>query len=220
MGVPSISGEVSAVCGEPMSSGDLYMYSIDLRISVVGADWYRCRVCLRRLRRKKAREMRAIRKTAPAMAPPISAPRWFFDDDDGGDDEAEAGVGEAVCMIMFVVVMRPPLAEVTTETILTILTSRVGEGFAGALPPAFLVVEVDVDAEVDVVVGVVEVEDDDDVLSSLDVVSPLPSGFPTMLAEATAGPAVLMEATELPLGSGKKSLESVLSQQTLDAFRL
>lgn len=124
-------------------------------------------------------------------------------------------------MIMLVVVMRPPLAEVTTETTETILTSRVGDGFAAAPPPTFVVVEadVDVDDDVDVVVGVVEVDDDADVLS-LDVVSPLPSTLPMMLAEATAGPAVLMEATETPLGNGKKSLESVLSQQTLDAFRL
>lgn len=154
---------------------------------------------------------------APATAPPISAPRWF--DDFDGDDDAGADVGEAVCMIMFVVVMRPPLAEVTTETMETILRSGVGDAFAPAPPPAFLVVEADVDDEVEVVVGVVEDDDDVDVLS-VDVVSPLPSRFPIMLAEATAGPAVLMEATETPLGSGKKSLEFVLSQQTLDASRL
>ena len=211
MGVPSISGDVSAVCGEPMSL-DLYMYSIDFRVSAIGADWY-CRFLLRLLRRKKASEMRAIRTMAPATAPPISAPRWF----DDGDDDAGAEAGEAVCMTMFVVVMRPPLAEVTTETMETILTSLVGDGFAAAPPPAFFVAEEEVDAEVDVVVGVVEVDDDADVL---DVVSPLPSRLPMMLAEATAGPAVLMEATETPLGSGKKSLESVLSQQTLDALRL
>ena len=87
-----------------------------------------------------------------------------------------------------------------------------------------MVVEVDVgsddtDVDVDVEVGVVEVDDDDDVVS-LDVVSPLPGKFPMMSAEATAGPVVLIEATEIPLGNGKKSLEFVLSQQTLDGFRL
>lgn len=191
----------------------LYMYSIDLRSSAVGAEWYCC-FFLRRLRRKNASEMRAIRRTAPAMAPPISAPRWFFDDDDAGAEE----VGEVVCMIMFVVVMRPPLAEVTMETMETMLTRFVGDGDAVA-PSAFLVVEVEVDADVDVEVGVVEVDDDVDVVS-LDVVSPLPSRFPIMSAEGTAGPVVLIEATEVPLDNEKKSLEFVLSQQTLDTFRL
>ena len=41
-----------------------------------------------------------------------------------------------------------------------------------------------------------------------------------MFAEATAGPVVLIEATEIPWGNGKKSLALVLSQQTLDALRL
>ena len=99
---------------------DLYMYSMDLRVSIVGADRYCC-LFLRLLRRKNASEIKAIRATAPATAPPISAPRWF------DDDEAGAAVGEAVCTIMFVVVMRPPSAEVTTETMETILTSLVGD---------------------------------------------------------------------------------------------
>ena len=203
------------MCGEPMSLV-LYMYSIDLRSSAeVGAEWYCCCLFLRRLRRKKAREMRAMRQTAPATAPPISAPRCFDDD----DDDAGAEVGEDVCLTMFVVVMRPPLAEVTTETMEMMLTRFVADGDAVA-PSAFLVVEVEVDADVDVEVGVVEVDDDDVDVVSLDVVSPLPRIFPMMLAEATAGPVVLIEATEVPLGNGKKSLEFVLSQQTLDTFRL
>ena len=216
MGVPSISGEVSAVCGEPMSLV-LYMYSIDLRSSAeVGAEWYCCCLFLRRLRRKKASEIRAMRQTAPATAPPISAPRCFDDDD---DDAGAEEVGEDVCMTMFVVVMRPPLAEVTTETMEMMLTRFVADGDAVA-PSAFLVVEVDVDADVDVEVGVVEVDDDDVNVVSLDVVSPLPPRFPMMLTEATAGPVVLIEATEVPLGNGKKSLEFVLSQQTFDTLRL
>ena len=60
-----------------------------------------------------------------------------------------------------------------------------------------------------------EEEDDDD-----DVVAAAPPGLPIMAADATAGPVVLIEATEVPLGKGKKLFESVLSQQTLDAFRL
>lgn len=161
---------------------------------------------------------------APATAPPISAPRWF-DDDAGAEEVGE----EAVCMIMFVVVMRPPSAEVTMETMEMTLTSFVAGGDAVAAPSAFLVVEVEVDVDADVgdevgvvEVGVVEVDDDDaDVVSLEVVVSPLlPSRFPMMLAEGTAGPVVLIEATEIPLGNGKKSLEFVLSQQTLDAFRL
>lgn len=78
--------------------------------------------------------------------------------------------------------------------------------------------DVGVGVDVDVEVGVVEVDDDVDEVV-LDVVASLP-GFPTMPAEATAGPVVLIEATEVPLGIGKKSLELVLSQQTLEAFRL
>ena len=214
------------MCGEAMSLV-LYMYSMDLRVSSIGAEWYCCCFLFRRLlRRKKASEIRAMRMTAPATAPPISAPRCFDDDDDedaGGGEE----VGEAVCMIMFVVVIRLPLAEVTTETMEITLTRFVGGGDAVA-PSAFLVIEVDVDADVDVdvdvdvEVGVVEVdEDDDDVeVVSLDVVSPLPGKFPMMSAEGTAGPVVLIEATEIPLDNGKKSLEFVLSQQTLDTFRL
>ena len=157
-----------------------------------------------------------------ATPPPISGPRWFGDDDD--DEGAGEGVGEAVCMIMFVVVMRPPFAAEVTVMTETTLTRLVGDCFA-APPPACCVVEVEV------VVGVVDVEDvveeeeeeeeDDDVVDvvSLEVVAPLP-WFPFILAEATAGPVVLIEATELPADNGKKSSEFVLSQQTLDAFRL
>ena len=76
--------------------------------------------------------------------------------------------------------------------------------------------EVDVDFEVDVVEEEeeeeVEEDDDDDVVAA-------PPGLPIMAAEATAGPVVLIEATEVPLGNGKK-FESALSQQTFDAFRL
>lgn len=87
-------------------------------------------------------------------------------------------------------------------------------------------VEVDIDADVDVEVDVEEsiakvgVNNDGDVEVSLDVVSPL--GLSTMKTEAAApaAPAVLIEATEVPLDNGKKSLVSVLSQQTLDGFRL
>lgn len=141
---------------------------------------------------------------APATAPPISAPRWC---DDGGVEGR--GVGGTVCMIMFVVVMRSPLAaDVTTETMETMLTRLVGDWFA-APPPAALVIDVDVGLGVD----------DDVNIVSLDVVSPL-AGFPIMIAEACAGPVVLIEATEVPLDNWKKSLELVLSQQTLDAFRL
>ena len=99
------------------------------------------------------------------------------------------------------------------------LTRFVGDGIAVSLP-AVLVNDVNVNANVDVERGVVEVDDDDDVdVVSLDVVSALP-GFPSMLAVAAAGPVVLIEATEVPLDNEKKSLELVLSQQTLDAFRL
>ncbi len=167
--------------------------------------------------------MRAMRATPPATAPPTSAPRWL--DDEGGGGAAAA----TVWIITFVVVMRLPLdAEVMTETRELVLR-LVGEECCAAPPPAFLVVEVDVVwvvVEVDVVwvvddgVDVVEDEEDDDVVMlSLDVVSTLP-GFPMMAAEATAGPVVLIEATEVPSGNGKNSSESVLSQQTLDAFRL
>ena len=129
---------------------------------------------------------------------------------------------------MLVVVMRPPLAadDVMTDTTELVLMRLVGDVCA-APPFALLVVEVDVVADVDVEVGVDEVDevdevddkDDDDVVDvvSLVVVSPLP-WFPMMAAEATAGPVVLIDATEVPFGNAKKSLE--LSQQTLDAFRL
>ena len=167
-----------------------------------------------------------MRATAPATAPPISAPRWLDDDDDDGEDGLEAGT--TVWMIIFVVVMRPPLApDVTTETKELVLT-RLVEDVCAAAPPALLVVEVDVVADVDVEVELVDVdelEDDDDdvdddvVVVSLVVVSLFP-GFPIMAAEATAGPVVLIDATDIPFDNGKKSLESVLSQQTLDAFRL
>lgn len=122
-------------------------------------------------------------------------------------------------MIMFVVVMMPPLpADVTMEMTEMTLTRLVGDCLA-APPPALLVFEADVDDDVDVEVGAVEDDDDDVDVLSLDVVSPLP-GFPMILAEAAAGPVVLIEATEVPLDKGKKSLVLVLSQQTLDAFRL
>ena len=160
-----------------------------------------------------------MRTTAPATAPPISAPRWLDDDDEG-----ELESGETVWIMMLVVVMRPPLAaDVMTDTTELVLMRLVGDVCA-APPFALLVVEVDVVADVDVEVGVEEVDevdeldDDDDVdVVSLVVVSPLP-WFPIMAAEATAGPVVLIDATEVPSGNAKKSLE--LSQQTLDAFRL
>lgn len=41
-----------------------------------------------------------------------------------------------------------------------------------------------------------------------------------MAAEATAGPAVLIDATDVPSGKGKKILELGLSQQTLSVGRL
>lgn len=162
-----------------------------------------------------------MRATPPATPPPTSAPRWL---DDGAG--AGVGVGEAVCIIMLVVVRRPSLpADVTTETMEMTLTRLVGDWFV-ELPPEFLVVEVDgkvgvgTETDVDVDVGVVEVDDDVDEVV-LDVVSSLPRpGFPIMPAEATAGPVVLMEATEDPSGIGKKSLELVLSQQTFEAFLL
>lgn len=131
---------------------------------------------------------------------------------------------------MLVVVMRPPLdADVMTDTTELVLMRLVGDVCA-APPFALLVVEADVVDDVDVEVGVVEVDevdevddvdeldDEDDVdVVSLVVVSPLP-WFPIMAAEATAGPVVLIDATEIPSGNAKNSLE--LSQQTLDAFRL
>ncbi len=155
-----------------------------------------------------------MRATPPATAPPTSAPRWL-------EDEGEGGAAAAtVWIITFVVVMRLPLdAEVMTETRELVLR-LVGEECCAAPPPAFLVVEVDVVWVVDDGVDVVEDEEDDDVVVlSLDVVSTLP-GFPIMAAEATAGPVVLIEATEVPSGNGKKSSELVLSQQTLDGSRL
>ena len=166
--------------------------------------------------------IRAMRTTAPATAPPISAPRWFDDDDEEGLES-----GETVWIITLVVVMRPPLeADVMTDTTALVLMRLVGDVCA-APPFALLVVEVDVVvADVDVELGVDEVDelvddvddDDDDVdVVSLVVVSPLP-WFPIMAAEATAGPVVLMDATDVPFGNAKKSFE--LSQQTLDAFRL
>ena len=134
---------------------------------------------------------------------------------------------------MLVVVMRPPLdAEVRTDTTELVLMRLVADVCA-APPFALLVVEADVVVDVDVEVGVVEavevdevdvvdevdeLDDEDDVdVVSLVVVSPLP-WFPIMAAEATAGPVVLMDATDIPVGNAKNSLE--LSQQTLDAFRL
>ena len=163
-----------------------------------------------------------MRTTAPATAPPISAPRWFDDDDEEGLES-----GETVWIMTLVVVMRPPLdADVKTDTTALVLMRLVGDVCA-APPFALLVVEVDVVADVDVELGVdevdeldddVDVDDDDDVdVVSLVVVSPLP-WFPIMAAEATAGPVVLMDATDVPFGNAKKSFE--LSQQTLDAFRL
>lgn len=166
--------------------------------------------------------------TPPPTPPPIAAPRWLGDDDDD-DDEGEAEAAETVWIT--VVVMSSPLAADVTDTTELKLVRLVGDCFA-APPPALLVVDVDVgDFDVEVGVDEVEVEDDDadaeadadagedvDVVS-LDVVSELP-GFPIMAAEATAGPVVLIEATELPSRRGKNSLELVLSQQTLDAFRL
>ena len=147
-------------------------------------------------------------------------------------------VGKTVWMITFVVVMRPPLAaDVTTDTTELVLR-LVGEVCAAPFP-APLVAEVDVDVDVNVVsgdkveVGIIRTDELDEldeldvdvVVVSLDVVSPLPEPpelpwFPIMAAEATAGPAVLIEATEVPLGKGKKSLGLVLSQQTLDSLRL
>ena len=160
--------------------------------------------------------MSAMRATPPATPPPISAPRWL-------DDEGGVAVGEAVCIITIVVVMRPPLAaDVTTETTELMVVWLV-EDVCAAPPPALLVVEADVviDVEIEVEVELVEVDEVDvdvDVVS-VDVVSPLP-GFPIMPAEATAGPLVLIEAIEVPLGNGKKLLELVLSQQTLFGSRL
>ena len=121
--------------------------------------------------------------------------------------------------------MRPPLAaDVTTETTELMVVWLV-EDVCAAPPPALLVVEVDVviDVEIEVEVELVEVDEVDvdvdvDVVS-VDVVSSLP-GFPIMPAEATAGPLVLIEATEVPLGNGKKLLALVLSQQTLFGSRL
>lgn len=165
-----------------------------------------------------------MRATPPPTPPPISAPRWL--DDDGGVE-----VGKTVWMITFVVVMRPPLAaDVTTDTTELVLR-LVGEVCAAPFP-ASLVAEVDVNVVSGdkVEVGIIRTDELDEldvdvVVVSLDVVSPLPElpelpWFPIMAAEATAGPAVLIEATEVPLGNGKKSLGLVLSQQTLDALRL
>ena len=101
------------------------------------------------------------------------------------------------------------------------LTRLVGDCFA-APPPALLVVDVVdvVDEEVDVDEGVVEVDvGDDDVDEVVAGRPPFPKGFPIMPTEAAAGPVVLIEATENPFCKAKKS-ESLLSQQTLDAFRL
>ena len=119
--------------------------------------------------------MRKMRTTAPATAPPISAPRWLDDDDEGGLDS-----GETVWIIMFVVVMRPPLAaDVMTDTTELVLMRLVGEVCA-AVTPTLLVVDVDVDVDfvacVDVEVGVDEVDElDDDVdVVTLVVVSTLP----------------------------------------------
>ena len=100
------------------------------------------------------------------------------------------------------------------------LTRLVGDCFA-APPPALLGVDV-VDEEVDVDEGVVEVDvggDDEDEVVVRVVSPPFWKGLPNMPTEAAAGPVVLIEATEDPLTKEKKS-ELVLSQQTLDAFRL
>ena len=121
--------------------------------------------------------------------------------------------------------MRPPLAAVVMTDTTELVLLRLVEDVCAAPPFELLVVEVDVVADVDVEVGVNDVDeldddddDDDDVdVVSLVVVSPLP-WFPTMAAEATAGPVVLIDATEVPSGNAKKSLE--WSQQKLDAFRL
>lgn len=171
-----------------------------------------------------------MRAMAPARAPPIVGPRWEDGEAEGGGVEA----GRMVWMIMFVVVMRAPLAaeEVMTERMELVLMRFEGVGCAAA-PPALLVVEVEVEVDVDdevdvgvvVGVGVVEVEEVDEEIDeeveeiSLDVVSALP-GFPMMATEAAAGPLVLIEATEVPLGNGKKSFGLVLSQQTLVLSRL
>ena len=119
--------------------------------------------------------IRAMRTTAPAMAPPISAPRWLDD-----EDEAWLESGDTVWIIMLVVVMMPPLAaDVMTDTTELVLM-RLVEDVCAAPPFMLLVVEVDVVADVDVEVGVDEVDeldDDDDVdvdVVSLVVVSPLP----------------------------------------------
>lgn len=84
---------------------------------MVGADWY-CERFLRLRRRRNASEIRAMRATPPATPPPISAPRCL--DDDG----VEVAVGGTVVIIMFVVVMRPPLAaDVTMVTMeMTLVT--------------------------------------------------------------------------------------------------
>lgn len=81
---------------------------MELRYSAVGADRYCC-LFLRLRRKRKASEIRAMRATTPpATPPPIAAPWWL-------DEDAGTVVGEAVCIIMFVVVRRPPLAaDVTT----------------------------------------------------------------------------------------------------------
>ena len=85
---------------------------------------------------------------------------------------------------------------------------------AGVIITGEGIFEVDVDEEEEEEEEEEEVEEEDD-----DVVAAAP-GFPIMAADATAGPVVLIEATEVPLGKEKKSFELVLSQQTLDAFRL
>lgn len=108
--------------------------------------------------------MRAMRATAPATAPPISAPRWL-DDDDEGRGEA----GETVCIIMLVVVMRPPLAaDVMTDTTELVLRRLVG-GVCVAAAPAFLVVEVDVVSDVEVEVELIEVDELDDEVELVEV---------------------------------------------------
>ena len=107
------------------------------------------------------------------------------------------------------------------EVMEMMLTRLVGDCFA-APPPALLVVDVVdvVDEEVDVDEGVVEVDvGDDDVDEVVAGRPPFSKWFPIMPTDAAAGPVVLIEATEIPVGKAKKS-ELPLSQQTLDAFRL
>ena len=169
-----------------------------------------------------------MRAMPPPTPPPISAARWF---EDGAGEEDD----EAVGMTAFVVVMRLPLV-VTTDTTETMLIRLDVDWLVVLLVVGFLDdVEVDADVDVEVVVVDDEDEDDDDVIDdevdvgaaseevlSSGVVSwpPLLGGTPLIVGEPAAGPWVLMEATEVPSANGKKSLVSVLSQHTLETFRL